>query len=825
MAIIKQAKNIKVVVSKGYFVKASKITEIADKITIESIRENLSLNSNKKIIQKGKNGGVKYGRYTPPEVKIEPTEYKLRSTYAHEQLISIAEELGEVTFILFMSQIFGYEIEASALSKLYRALNDKKVQPPEIVVSKCRVGWREGLAGYSNKRKKIIVYEKFVEDAINNNDKRAELLAALVEEYGHHIDNLLRTDFATEGIQDNDIIDEGAKFAYQLFKFDIFKESHLRFAEIDFPSYKGELTVDFSKLHQEVTEYVNESRHNGEDPSDDISNYGAGRNRKHEKNAAFAHGDIEFEALTKIYNENIIHKIYYGNWLRDMSQVIVKMTVRLTDSGIKAKRILGKVNPIKFSHGTWVNLMKILAIKEFIYDPQKEAGKLLTDDYKTLEEQFKKEFGDLTKDILGIYRPEEHIDNPYLLEDESDTKGDKGVPVSFMYEAPNRKVERKLYTGDNHISWEIDPKRNMSYFFWKDFKEGDRPSSVTYMKEQIQLACAKRGTKEGYRHLGAALHVLEDFFSHTNFVEISLRRLGVKAYPWVSYAVNERDYTKIPVVSGRFLADDTIASMGPKIGDLLFNPEIKEYKRRIPGQRTLSEKFIEFVLTDLAKGQESDYVENNKNYKGLSYSTWLDWFKSYLKFQDFMAAEYIKADSLEWCSKDFFEKLGARSAEILQQSSEYVVQAMSFFSKLAFNLLLGSLDKVVPEIQSHINKDYGVCPSHSQIAKDSYKHPLNRISATLAKHAVEDVGRKYQTGKYGAKELADYVANTYFVHPSSPKARWSDLILNNWKKSKTPEFLKTLEYGNIYEHTHKEVEAISDKSIKKLKKIIEFLDK
>nr|WP_185124575.1 hypothetical protein [Ornithobacterium rhinotracheale] len=172
------------------------------------------------------------------------------------------------------------------------------------------------------------------------------------------------------------------------------------------------------------------------------------------------------------------------------------------------------------------------------------------------------------------------------------------------------------------------------------------------------------------------------------------------------------------------------------------------------------------------------------------------------------------------------ENVGTRSAEILQQSSGYVVQAMSFFPKLAFNLLLGSLDKVVPEVQSHINKNYGVCPSHSQIAKDSYKHPLNRISATLAKHAVEDVGRKYQTGKYGAKELADYIANTYFVHPSSPKANWVyEKYLDKWINNQNPEFLKTLEYGNIYEHTHKEVEAISDKSIKKLKKIIEFLDK
>ena len=270
----------------------------------------------------------------------------------------------------------------------------------------------------------------------------------------------------------------------------------------------------------------------------------------------------------------------------------------------------------------------------------------------------------------------------------------------------------------------------MLNFFWNDKDlHKECPSSVKYMKDQIELACSKskRGTNEGFRHLGAALHVLEDFFSHTNFVEISLRRLGINAYPWVSYAVNEKDHTKIPVVSGRFLTDDTVASIGPKAGDLLFAPEIKEYKRRVPGQRTLSEKFIELILTDLAEGQESDYIENNKNYKGMSYSKWLEWFKKFLNFQDVLAAEYQKADGKKWDKnpKEFFEKLGAKAAETFQKSTHYTAEAMGFFPKLAFNLLLGSLDEIIPEGQSHLIKNYGVCPSHSQIAKDSYTAPSN----------------------------------------------------------------------------------------------------
>ena len=73
--------------------------------------------------------------------------------------------------------------------------------------------------------------------------------------------------------------------------------------------------------------------------------------------------------------------------------------------------------------------------------------------------------------------------------------------------------------------------------------------------------------------------------------------------------------------------------------------------------------------------------------------------------------------------------------------------------------------------------------------------------------------------------LAEYVANTYFVHPSSPKARWSDFLLNNWIKAQKPDFLNKLKNHTIYEHAHQESKDIGDKSIRKMKEIIDFFEK
>ncbi|WP_375605704.1 HET-C-related protein [Flavobacterium davisii] len=794
-----------------------KITETTKGNDVWYAKEDIVLNSLKTVSFKGDEKGVSYGKPESPEITTEKSTYKLESDYAHNQLCNLADELGEMTFMVFAYKVFGSDIEIQALSKLYRALSDRKINNPEILVSIYPVQGK--LAGYSNKKKQIIVYEKFIEEASKDNEKSAELLAALVEEYGHHIDNLLRTELSINEVADEDVIDEGARFAYQLFKFDIFNESTLTFAKAEIPSYKGDLKVDFSKLQNEIKKIVDETNQYDEVPGEDISNYGAGRNRKENKNNAYAHGDIEFEALRKkdLFSTQQVRNIYYGNWLRDFSQIIVGISVRSTNVATEVQKkykVVREAAPLKFSHQALVSLMEILAIKEFVYEAEKENKKVPSENYYILKQKFNKNFGGLTKDILGIYRPEEHIDNPKGLLDESKITDDKGKVISFNY---NGK-QKTLYAGDNGISWKIDKTRNMSNFFWINYPE--RPATVTYMKEQITLACSEGQTVEGFRHLGAALHVLEDFFAHTNFVELLLRKAGADIYPWIEN-YKGKNYTELPVVSGTFLTEDTIASVGPKIAELFFKPHIEEYKRRKPKERTLGEMFVLQALQDLAKGQKSDTAKKSSAYYGVEVSTWLNWFETYLKFQDAMATMYENADKKEWGVTTFAEKVGVKVLETTQKSMDYSAQVMSIFPKLVFNIILNSFDEVIPEAQSHINTKYGNCPSHSQLAKDSLTHPLNKLSAELAKIAVEDVGRKFKQGMDGS-QLANYVAENYFVHPSSPKTMWTNKKINDWLKGTSQSILEKLKYATIYEHSHHEAEILNDKTVKKIKEIMNY---
>lgn len=104
------------------------------------------------------------------------------------------------------------------------------------------------------------------------------------------------------------------------------------------------------------------------------------------------HGDIEDTLLTlltarayggKKFSKLDVKRVYFGNWLRDYSQAIDVGTVKHV-SAEAIRLLLWILGFMSFGYGT----------KEF----------------------------EVTRDRLGCYRPEEHIDNPkgiFLLEETS----------------------------------------------------------------------------------------------------------------------------------------------------------------------------------------------------------------------------------------------------------------------------------------------------------------------------------------------------------------------------------------------------------------------
>ncbi|KIA98888.1 hypothetical protein OA93_08370 [Flavobacterium sp. KMS] len=779
---------------------------------------NIVYNSGKAITETS-DVGISYGEpKSPPKQEIVESKYKLESTYAHDQLSALAKQLDELPFMFFMVGVFGEEIEASALSKLYRGLSDKSITPPEIVVTKFPARGRK--ANYSNHRKKILVWEHFVDLAVKDNDARAELMSALVEEYGHHIDNILRTELATNGVEDTDYIDEGAKFAYALFNFDIFKETQLCFAKAETLNFTGDLIIDFSELHTQIKEYVGEDKQYDANPKDEEEGFGAGFE-------AGMHGGIEREALKDLVRENRlteleVKQIYYGNWLRDYSQIILESTIRLEkpdidkikQSKIEHLNSLLKMNPYKISHEGFIKLLEILAAKEFVFGSDK-----FTPNYKNHVETFQKEYGELTKDVLGIYRPEEHIDNPKGLKDFS------SLSISFQYEYPKGSfTTKKLYAGEEPKALLVNGLNLKNYIATKDEPDPQRPTSDVYMFQQLKLAVQYGKNKDGFRHLGAAFHVLEDFFSHTNFVELALIKAGsllldqnknsdlgkqlVLVYPWVQ-DMKGADYSTIPIVTGKFLLDDTMASVLPKVGEKMFPVGIQDYVQRKPRDRTFQDAFILTTLEDLSTGQQTDGLEKDPVYMGMKSSELLTMYQSYLKLID------IKAGAVQYAGL-----LG----RIIDRGLSFMGDSLATFNNIAYNLLLGSVDEDLKiEQTENSNKNYGTDPTHTQIAKDALNHPLNPLASELAKIAVKDVATRvldaWKTGSDPKGEiLAKYVIEKYTVHPIYQVTDWANEPVNKWI-DENDTIITRLQSSTPYEHAEQVTQrAISNKKVQEILK-------
>ena len=222
------------------------------------------------------------------------------------------------------------------------------------------------------------------------------------------------------------------------------------------------------------------------------------------KTVAFIHGHK--------WTSMMVKRAYFGNWLRDYSQAMDVGTLKSIQSG--TIRIL-----------VWV-----LSFLSFGY---------ATAEFEVTEER------------LGVYRPEEHIDNPKDYADNQDA----------------RKFDPRLRGPVQRIELDIDPETGMKNYIANE-KLGIA-TSAGYVKFSLTRSihfgrvytsgASGRGKEadlcEALRCLGQALHCLEDFGAHSNYTELALREMGNKeVFPHTGSAteINLRGHRVFPIVTGTF---------------------------------------------------------------------------------------------------------------------------------------------------------------------------------------------------------------------------------------------------------------------------------
>ncbi|RMZ90570.1 hypothetical protein DV736_g2198, partial [Chaetothyriales sp. CBS 134916] len=255
------------------------------------------------------------------------------------------------------------------------------------------------------------------------------------------------------------------------------------------------------------------------------------------------HGDIE-DILKQVscirkhkWNSMMIKRVYFGNWLRDYSQAM--------DTGA-----LKKAQPDTIRILVW--LLSFLGFG-----------------YATAEFE-------VTSERLGVYRPEEHIDNPKDYNDNLDA----------------RQYDPRLRGPVRDIELQIDPETGMKNYIAN--AKGDWATSAAFVKYSFEQSIHHgrlytnghgffRGKDEDLaeacRCLGQGLHTLEDFGAHSNYVELALIEMGHRnVFPHVGTQtmINLGGRHVYPLVTGTFGMVDFYHSVLGEATDHFTQSEVNE---------------------------------------------------------------------------------------------------------------------------------------------------------------------------------------------------------------------------------------------------------
>ncbi|MGQ0599025.1 HET-C-related protein, partial [Aquabacterium sp.] len=675
-----------------------------------------------------------------------------KSTFARDQLKEFAAEAEEVAFINDMALTFGVAIPLTAYRTFYQ---QAKAGMPEVPHQLAYGGDAE----YDAEARCIWVDQSLAAKASKGDEtSQWHLVLALIQAWGRHIDHQLRHVWSNVGGQSQ--LAGGS--TYTLTLLPLATPGETNYATLQSPEASGPLVVKHQApqrivkkaeraYQQAVDAYETEgvpTLHDGvyrpdrdgpvtltpvfdakmmkDEPRKGVHNH-------HSIERALA-GDQRFQAYER-------GMIYYGNWLRDWSQMCDTFMLPPGEKGQGLSRE---------SITTAVMLMGQLVASTYLEgaDWQRARANI----------EFTKNRLPKCIELLGCYRPEEHIDNPAGLPDHRARQYPKG----WLVDLP---VDKRML--------EVDPATSMRRYIGDTSLTGSYPSSLVYMQRQLRMACQLGKTPEGLMHLGFALHVLEDFFAHSNFVELALRKSGRDAV--VTWVPEREKLSDMPITTGQFTDQDVKFSLAYKLADLL-----------LPASQT---------------GQRLNKIYS----EGLELSDWVFWAVLNDSGRTTVAATYKSYCQVMYKANEF---LGGFVPEAI---TKFIEQTRSWVHGVLAAAIKDQAGARIrqPQIDGY---DFAksIDPTHTMVAKDANDHPLHDLAGSLARKAVLAVGGCVANAWEG-QGSADKViacASKYFAHPSYTTEFDNDVAL--WAVKHSEEVRKASDQGaalkRAREHSHGEHE-------------------
>ncbi|RGP73557.1 heterokaryon incompatibility het-c [Fusarium sporotrichioides] len=502
------------------------------------------------------------------------------------------------------------------------------------------------------------------------------------------------------------------------------------------------------------------------------------------------HGDIEdmLETIAFLHGKKwtsmLIKRVYFGNWLRDYSQAVDIGSLK----GVNGETIRVLVWVLSFmAHG--------YATGEF----------------------------EVTADRLGVYRPEEHIDNPLGYGDGLDA----------------RTFDKRLRGPVEPIETEIDPRTGMKNYIANE--NGGWATSAAYLRYSLARSIhygrlytsgSSKGNEddlcEALRCLGQALHTLEDFSAHSNYCELALRELGYHSvFPHCGAHTEIKLHGKrvYPLVTGTFGAVDFLHSVIGEASDHFTQSEVDEVEVALKnaegdsanrssggGERSLLGSFLgikstpgDFIgLVSKLPGVGDGFASQARDLKASSEAQ-EQRNRSYEQSRGDMTRD--NANPVPGMNPDFDPVETARKIYPILEFRDKIVKAISrgiskvpglekLLEKISETLtafILGLLAPFIRPIIQQVSKvlkdgsssvitasaksqyepwDNPSCsdPTHSMLSKDHFTNILNscagRIAATILQYTVPRVLYAWENTGVSVDEVVNDVLRA-FHHPAA----------------------------------------------------------
>ncbi|KPI40566.1 uncharacterized protein AB675_7508 [Cyphellophora attinorum] len=515
----------------------------------------------------------------------------------------------------------------------------------------------------------------------------------------------------------------------------------------------------------------------------------------HAHGSNYRHGDI----LMAVYFLHHVHstsvrKIYFGNWLRDFSQIVDRKAIELVPEPI-LRAIVAVFAHIQFGYSTG----------DFEVTPER----------------------------LGCYRPEEHIDNP---------KG-YDVPLELSQAHASYAQLRAPVTNDelqiHHVS-------SMKNYVANGEAAPNIDTSRDFIEKQLiaAVACGRAGNPEAYHHLGAALHTLEDFVAHSNWVELCIQMLAedseslphreemrnVFAFTGGAAKVETKRGSASPLVTGTFGALDLYQSLLGEIDDKLSAMSIPGLQQRMKGPKDSLSSASKALIGLLKGASGADFIKDIASIGETATSDPADWGKLNetpgLLWDTIKPILRVRDKVVQWV----YDHL---TVDVIANAIAAISSAIDKFVYIALGLVLRPVLKDISAIlaqqsaellvkdqearllhgKDNIFDDASTAtdPTHSQLCKDHYGHPLNEIAGIVAVQITTSTIKKIielwqPDSKAAVKPVIDTILET--LHHPFNYSKESDLQslmvaqVFNW----------SARHGEKHDMLHKQILIGLDKS-------------